>query len=141
MRSKSVITFAIGCMFIIAIVGFIFTSLFGINTLVEFTGEYWVFNAYDYCVNIVTATGDFSSVVANNINVPPVKFDSVINALNSVANILISQVNLVLVPFQFVGILLNMLMAIMGLPCVGDNFLYNIFSTFASYGISYLPIQ
>lgn len=133
--TDKIISFIFGFLLIIAIAGYVFGTAFGMNTLIQYDSDLgiWKFNTYQYFLNISNTYSDFSSTITNNINFTNSSDSS--NFLMNIVNGITSIINILLTPFQFVGVLLNMFMAVLGLPCDNSNWLWMIFHAFANFGI------
>lgn len=102
--------------------------------------EYITFNFYNYVNNFNNSFSSFQETISklteNHYN-----WDDIIKAVKSIANILITVVNSLLLPFSIVGSLLNVVCAFIGLPLNNTNPLYALFNGLASLQIPYIPLD
>lgn len=97
---------------------------------------YYDYNAF--LQNISLSFNGFRNNISNFYNVN-LQWDSVINSIKSIGNILIATLNTTLLPFSIIGNVFVLIMGICGLPMNTTNFLYNIFANINSLQVPYIP--
>ena len=120
-------------------------TIFGIDTTIFKTinvnGQYILtFDMYSYLNNFNNSFSSFQETIselgANHYN-----WSDFISSIKSLANVMITVVNALLIPFSLVGSLLNVVCAFIGLPLNNSNPLYTIFNGIAGMQIPYIPVD
>lgn len=137
---KNAIVFATSWVLFVCIVCYVDFRLTGVNSLLSYN-EYGqlVFDFRGYAGQFSLIWNEFVNSVADGIKDMPLDFSTVINAIKSVVNMIIFLINLILVPFNFLGLILESLIAVVGLSN-SNNFLVVFLRALVAASIPYLQM-
>lgn len=120
-------------------------SIFNITNTLFYTtiidgNSYTTINVYGYLNNFNNSFSAFQETISklteNHYN-----WSDILSSIKSIANVLITIVNSLLLPFSIVGSLLNVVCAFIGLPLNNTNPLYALFNGLASLQIPYIAVD
>ena len=97
------------------------------------------FNFYNYLNNFKGSFSNFEELVSS-LGTNHYNFSGIIETLKSLCNIVISLLNTTLLPFSFIGSLLNVFLCLFGLPLNASNPIYLVFNGIAGLQIPYIPV-
>lgn len=122
----------------------LFPFVFGYSSLIQETTinniTLLTFDLNKYFLNISNNFETFKNNIKNLYQVP-LNWDTVINSIKSICNILISVLNTLLLPFSIVVQLLPLVFCLAGWYLEQDNFIVQIFSGLNGLQIPYLSIS
>ena len=129
-----------GVLFGVLSIGQIFNIQSTIFDYVLENGQMFLkFNLYNYLNNFKGSFDKFQELVSelgdNHYN-----FSGIVESLKSLCNIVISLLNVTLLPFSFIGSLLNVFLCLFGLPLNSSNPIYLVFNGIAGLQIPYIPV-
>ena len=97
------------------------------------------FNANAYFNNFTGSFDEFNELISS-FSETHYNRSGIVESLKSVGNVIISVLNAVLVPFSLIGSLLNIILALLGLPLSSANPIYNLFNGIAGLQIPYIDV-
>ena len=129
-----------GVLFGVLAIGQIFSIQ---STIFEYVLEdghmFLKFNLYNYLSNFTGSFSKFNELVSS-LGDSHYNFSGVVETLKSLCNIMISLLNTTLLPFSFIGSLLNVFLCLFGLPLNSTNPIYLVFNGIAGLQIPYIPV-
>ena len=137
---KNALIFATSWILFVCLVCYVDFRLTGGNALLSYN-EYGqlVFDFRGYADQFSLIWNNFLNSVSDGIADMPLDFSSVLNAIKSVVNMIIYLINLILVPFNFLGMILESLVAVVGLSR-SENFFVSFLRGLVAMSIPYLQM-
>lgn len=108
-------------------------------TIKEINGlNFYCFDPMNYFNNITLTMTKFTEQVTTIVDFNVFNWDNVINSMKSVCNIIICILNLLTMPFTFIGKSVSLIFSLLGVPYGNDNWLSSLLYSFSSFALPYL---
>lgn len=100
---------------------------------------YLKFDLYSYLNNFNGTFVKFQEFVSE-LGTNHYNWSGFIESIKSLCNVLITLLNVTLIPFSFIGSVLNVFLCIFGMPLNNSNPLYLVFNGISGLQIPYIPV-
>lgn len=133
------LVFVVGFLLLISIITFVDFRMTGSNALLSIN-EYGMYqlDVKGYLNQFVVAWNRFTGNNVTDFNAIPMDFSDVISTLKSIINIFICAINVLLYPFNFLGMVSEMILSLFGLASSDQNVIVVAVRTIVSISIPYL---
>lgn len=122
----------------------LFPYFFGYSSLIQSTTinniTVLTIDLNKYCINISNYLENFKNNIKSIYQIP-LGWDTVINSIKSICNILISVLNTLILPFSLVIQIMPLIFGLLGWSIERDNFFVQVFSGLNGLQIPYLNIS
>lgn len=119
------------------------TFLLSGSTLIKLVNvnnvQMYTIDIYSYFNNLNLVVDKWKESVTSIVDIKYFNWDSVINCLKSVCNIVIAILNFMVMPFTLLGNVSALVFALLGVPFDNSNWLSVALNSFSTFQIPYLP--